>query len=267
MPSRIILTCAAVVGAGLLAAQGPQKPGAPAASALVNELVLANHILANTGVLDAYGHVSVRDDRNPKHFLLARHMAAGLVTADDIIEYDFDSNPIHASPSAGYTERFIHGAIYKARPDVMAVVHFHAPEVIPFGVTAVPLQPVFHMAGFLGEGVPIFDIRKATGSDTDMLIRNTQLGQALAQSLGNKPAVLLRGHGAVVVAPSLHVVAGRAYYMMVNARIQAQALQLGGGKVNYLAPGEARKSSAQDGYERAWALWKEAAEKAARTGH
>ena len=257
----------AALAVGYLAAQAPPKrQNAPAGSGLVAELVLANHILANTGVLDAYGHVSVRDDRNPNHYLLARHMAAALVTPDDIIEYDFDSNPIHASPSAGYTERFIHGAIYKARPDVMAVVHFHAPEVIPFGVTAVPLQPIFHMAAFLGEGVPVFEIRKA-GGVTDMLIRNPQLGQALAQTLGNKPAALLRGHGAVVVAPSLHVVAGRAYYMTLNARIQAQAMQLGAGKVTYLEQEEARKAAPQDGYERAWALWKDAAEKPNRTGH
>jgi ribulose-5-phosphate 4-epimerase/fuculose-1-phosphate aldolase len=239
---------AAILAPTFLAAQ-PQP-------SLVKELVVANHILASTGVLDAYGHVSVRDSRNPNHYLLARHMAAGLVTAEDIIEYDLDSKPVNAAESTGYTERFIHGNIYKARTDVMAVVHFHAPEVIPFGVTGVPLRPVFHMAGFLGEGVPVFDIRKS-GGVTDMLIRNNSLGQALAETLGKKPAVLLRGHGAVVVAPSLHVVVGRAYYMMVNARIQAQAIQLGGGKVTYLEDEEARKSSAQDGYERAWDLWKQ----------
>jgi ribulose-5-phosphate 4-epimerase/fuculose-1-phosphate aldolase len=240
--------CVAILGPAFLTAQ-PQKP-------LVEELVLANHILASTGVLDAYGHVSVRDSRNPKHYLLARHMAAGLVTAEDIIEYDLDSKPVSAAQSAGYTERFIHGNIYKVRPDVMAVVHFHAPEVIPFGVTGVPLRPVFHMAAFLGEGVPVFEIRKA-GGVTDMLIRNNALGQALAETLGSKPAVLLRGHGAVVVAPSLHVVAGRAYYMTVNARVEAQAIQLGGGKVTYLEDEEARKAAPQDGYERSWDLWKQ----------
>ena len=246
-----ILACAMMLSAisRPLPAQAQKRP-------IVDELVLANHILAQIGVLDAYGHVSVRDDRNPQHYLLARHMAAGLVTAEDILEYDFDSKPVRAAESAGYTERFIHGAIYKTRPDVMAVVHFHAPEVIPFGVTSVPLQPIFHMAAFLGEGVPIFEIRDA-GGVTDMLIRNPALGQALAQTLGSKPAVLLRGHGAVAVAPSLHVVTGRAYYMTVNARIQAQTMQFAGGKVTYLEPEEARKAAPQDGYERAWALWKE----------
>jgi ribulose-5-phosphate 4-epimerase/fuculose-1-phosphate aldolase len=245
---RWIWGSAAILVPAFLAAQSQRSR--------VEELVLANHILASTGVLDAYGHVSVRDSRDPNHYLLARHMAAGLVTAQDIIEYDLDSKPVSAAESAGYTERFIHGSIYKARPDVMAVVHFHAPEVIPFGVTGVPLRPVFHMAAFLGEGVPVFEIRK-TGGVTDMLIRNNTLGQALAGSLGNKPAVLLRGHGAVVVAPSLHVVTGRAYYMMINARVEAQAIQLGGGKVTYLEDEEARKAAPQDGYERSWNLWKE----------
>jgi HCOMODA/2-hydroxy-3-carboxy-muconic semialdehyde decarboxylase len=221
---------------------------------LVNELVLANHILANEGVLDAYGHVSVRDDRNPGHFLLASHLAAGVVTASDIVEYDLDSNPVRPNAPAGYTERFIHGEIYRARPDVMAIVHCHSPDLIPFGVSKVPLRPVAHLAGFLGEGVPVFEIRKVGGM-TDLLIRNSSLGRALAQTLGAKPAALMRGHGAVVVAPSLHVVAGRAYYMNLNARLQREALSLGG-PVTYLEPEEASKASAQDGFERAWDYWK-----------
>lgn len=249
---RWFLAVVAVLAPWVLAAQGQKSKSRP----LIDELVTANHILANIGVLDAYGHVSIRDGRNPNHFLLARHMAAGLVTADDIIEYDFDSKAVNANESTGYTERFIHGNIYKARPDVMSVVHFHAPEVIPFAVMDIPLRPVYHMAAFLGEGVPVFEIRKA-GGVTDMLIRNTVLGQALAETLGNKPAALLRGHGAVVVAPSLHVAAGRAYYMTMNARVQAQAMLLSGGKVTYLEQEEARKAAPQDGFERAWALWKE----------
>jgi ribulose-5-phosphate 4-epimerase/fuculose-1-phosphate aldolase len=255
-PALCILLAALPLFAQRPAAKESPHGVAAANPKLVEELVLANHILASNGVLDAYGHVSVRDDRNPNHFLLARHMAAGLVTPEDIIEYDFDSNAVGVAASTGYTERFIHGGIYKARPDVMSVVHFHAPEVIPFGITSVPLLPVFHMAAFLGEGVPIFEIRKSAGV-SDMLIRNIALGQALAATLGNKPAALLRGHGAVVVAPSLHVVAGRAYYMTANARIQAQAMQLSGGKVTYLEQNEAKKAAGQDGFERAWGLWKQ----------
>ena len=223
-------------------------------SVFVQELVLANHILANEGVLDAYGHVSIRDPNNPQHFWLARHMAAGTVTASDIIEYDLDSKPVSGDPATGYTERFIHGEIYRARPDVKAIIHCHSPELIPFGVSSVLLRPVFHMAGFLEEPVPVFEIRNAGGM-TDMLIRNPELGKALAQTLGSKPAALMRGHGAVVVADALHVVVGRAYYMNMNARLQWQAITLGG-SVTYLDPEEAKKAGAQDGFERAWDYWK-----------
>lgn len=235
----------------LTAQPAPKKPAVPA---LVQELVIANHILANEGVLDAYGHVSVRDPADPKHFWLARHMAAGTVTASDIIQYDLDSKPVNGDPATGYTERFIHGEIYRARPDVMAIVHCHSADLIPFGVSSVPLRPVYHMAGFLEEPVPIFDIRAAAGL-TDMLIRTPELGKALAQALGSKPAALMRGHGAVVVAPSLHVVAGRAYYMNLNARLELQAIALGG-SVTYLDPVEAEKAGGQDGFERAWDYWK-----------
>lgn len=238
-----------LVCGGLLAGQTASRP-------IVQELVLANRILSNEGVVDAYGHVSVRDDRNPNHYFLARHVAAGLVTAADIIEYDLDTNPVGGSRSDGYSERFIHGEIYKARPDVMAIVHFHAPEVIPFGVSGVPLRPVFHMAGFLGAGVPVFEIREAAG-ETDMLIRTPALGHALAATLADKPAALMRGHGAVVTGGSLHVVVGRAYYMKMNAKLEQDAIVLSGGKVTYLDPEEAKQAAAQDGFERAWDLWKE----------
>ena len=242
-----------MLSAALLCAQA-NRPN----SALVQELVLANHILANEGVVDAYGHVSVRDPANPQHFLLASHMAAGTVTAADIVEYDLDSNPVRPNAPTGYTERFIHGEIYRARPDVTAIVHCHAPDLIPFGVTGIALRPVYHMGAFLGEGVPVFEIRDA-GGVTDMLIRNSALGRALAQTLGDKPAALMRGHGAVVVASSLHVVVGRAYYMNLNARLQLQALQVCA-PITYLEPEEARKAAPQDGYERSWALWKHQAE-------
>jgi ribulose-5-phosphate 4-epimerase/fuculose-1-phosphate aldolase len=222
----------------------------------VNELVLANHILTMNGVLDAYGHVSVRSERNPNHFFLAQHIPAGTVTRDDIVEYDLGSNQVGGKPRTGYTERFIHGEIYRARPDVMAVVHCHSADVIPFTVTNVPLRPMIHMAAFLGGPIPVFEIRN-TGGITDMLIRSPELGRALAKSLGDNTAVLLRGHGAVVVAPGLHVVAGRSYYLSVNAKVQQQAIALGGGKVTYLDPGEARKALPQDGYERSWELWKQ----------
>jgi ribulose-5-phosphate 4-epimerase/fuculose-1-phosphate aldolase len=225
-------------------------------SALIDELVLANHILSKNGVLDAYGHVSVRSRRNPNHFYLARHLAANVVTRADILEYDFDSNPVDGNTARGYSERFIHGQIYRARPDVMAVVHCHPPEVIAFSVTNIPLRPLTHMGAFLRGPVPVFEIRNAGGM-TDMLIRDNKLGRALAETLGDHDAALLRGHGAVVVGPSLHVVAGRSYYMIVNARVEQEAILMSGGKVTYLEPEEARKAAPQDGFERAWALWKQ----------
>jgi len=245
---------AGALGALVLAAQDGPKGDA----AQIDELVLANHILTMNGVLDAYGHVSVRSARNPNHYFLAKHLPAGVVTRADIIEYDLDSKPVSGDPSVGYTERYIHGEIYRARPDVMAVVHCHPAELVAFSVSGVPLRPLIHTAGFLSDPVPVFEIRKAAGM-TDMLIRNPELGRALAQTLADKPAALLRGHGAVVVGDSLHVVTGRSYFMVVNARVQQQAMQMSGGNVNYLQREEALKSGTQDGFERAWTLWKQQA--------
>lgn len=220
--------------------------------AQVAELVLASHIMAEEGVLDAYGHVSVRDERNPSHFLLAQHLPPDVITAADILEYDMDSQQVRDTGMAGYSERFIHGEIYKTRPDVKAIIHFHATDVLPFGVTGVSVKPMIHMAGFLPQVIPIFDIRKF--GYKDLLVRNNAMGHSLAVTLGNKPAALMRGHGAVVVADSLHVVTGRAYYMMINARAQLQAMSLSR-KVTYLSPAEAATVAEQDGFERAWALW------------
>jgi ribulose-5-phosphate 4-epimerase/fuculose-1-phosphate aldolase len=229
-----------------------QGPPASAPKALIDELVLANHILANEEVVDGYGHVSVRSPSNPNHYFLARAGAPVLVTAAAITEYDLESNPVTDTTVTGYTERFIHGEIYKARPDVMAVVHCHCPEVIPFANTSVPLQPMHHMGNFIGAGVPVFEIRNA-GGETDMLIRTPALGRALAQTLGDKSAVLMRGHGAAIVASSLHVVVARAYYLNLNARLQLQAVQLGG-KVTYLDSEESKKAATD--YERSWDSWK-----------
>jgi ribulose-5-phosphate 4-epimerase/fuculose-1-phosphate aldolase len=246
----LLLAAVAIVPACTLAAQ--TQP----AQTQIEELVLANRILSNEGVLDAYGHVSVRSASNPNHFFLAQHVPAGTVTAADIIEYDLDSKPVHETKLIGFTERFIHGEIYKARPDVKAVVHGHAPEVVTFSVIQTPLRPIAHMAAFLGGPVPVFEVREAT-KDGEMLIRNNQLGHALAQTLGSGPAALLRGHGAVVVADSLHVVVGRAYYMNVNARELLQALSVPGSRITYIQPNEAATMAAQDGYERSWTLWKQ----------
>src|SRR5579872_1521235 len=149
--------------------------------ALIDDLVAANRILHNEGVVDGFGHVSVRHDRHPEHFLLARSMAPGLVTTADIMEFDRDGEPVDGEDRTPYLERFIHSEIYRTRPEVRSVVHSHSPSVIPFGVVARRLQPIYHMSSFLGSGVPVFEIRDTGGPATDMLIRNPALGAALAR--------------------------------------------------------------------------------------
>lgn len=210
------------------------------------------------GVLDGWGHVSVRHDRDPNRFLLSRSLAPELIAAKDILEFDLDNNAVDAKGRNLYTERFIHGEIYKRRPDVAAVAHMHAPPLIPFGVIDVPLKPIYHRAAFVAQGVPIFDIKDAAGM-TDLLIRNPSLGQALAKSIADKPAVLMRGHGATVVGPSLQRLVGRSVFLAMNATLQAQAMALApGGRINYLDPEEARLIEAREGYGlgRAWEAWK-----------
>ena len=232
-----------------------QARGAPASPAEpIKDLVAANRILAHEQVLDAFGHVSVRHPRNPDHFLLARSLAPALVEPADILEYDLDANPIDPRAGASYRERFIHSEIYRARSNVNAVVHCHTASLIPFGVTGVALRPIYHQSAFIAEGVPVFEIRSAAGM-TDMLIKDGTLGRALARTLGNKPAALMRGHGAVVVGDALPTVVGRSVYLDMNARLQAQALLLGG-KVTYLSPEEARLYVASNNYDRAWELWR-----------
>jgi ribulose-5-phosphate 4-epimerase/fuculose-1-phosphate aldolase len=231
----------------------------PAADpALIEELVVANRILYNEGVVDGFGHISVRHDKRPDHFLLARSMAPGLVEAADIMEFDREGEAVDPQGRTPYLERFIHSEIFKRRPEVQAVVHSHSPSVIPFGVVPVGLQPIYHMSSFLGAGVPIFEIREAGGPATDMLVRNAALGAALATTLGNNAVALLRGHGNVVVGGSIREATFRAYYTEINARLAADALRLGQGRVTFLNGDEAKASTetnrAQIG--RAWDLWK-----------
>jgi len=183
-------------------AQSPASAG-PVDPKLLDDLVAANRILADQGVVDGYGHVSVRHPADPQRYLMSRSIAPELVTAADVMEYDLDSTAVEPRGRTGYLERFIHGEIYRARPDVRAVVHNHSPSVIPFGVSQVPLKPLYHMSAFLGGGVPVFDIKAAAGQPTDMLVRTPALGRALAQTLGERPVALMRGHGAVVVGDSL----------------------------------------------------------------
>ena len=224
---------------------------------LLADLVLANKILYGLKAVDAFGHISVRHPNDPNHYLMSRHLPPGMVTPKDIVLFDMDSTPLTHSDKPQYSERFIHSEIYKLRPDVMSVVHCHAYSLIPFGAAkGARLRPMFHMCGFLGCGVPIFEIRK-TGGNTDMLIRTAELGKALAESLGDKNVVLMRGHGATMIGISIQEAVFRAVYSMENASIQMQAHMLGdGGEVEFLNDEEADKSSRGRNVPRSWSLWK-----------
>lgn len=232
----------------------------PASPSLIDDLVVANHILVNEGVLDGFGHISVRHDKEPDRFLIARSMAPGLVTSDDIVVCDMDGEVHDKRGRKTYVERFIHSEIYRARPDVMAVIHSHSPAVIPFGVTSARLRPICHMSGFLGAQVPVFEIRHAAGEATDMLIRNQALGKALAADLGNAAVALMRGHGNVVVGFSIQQVVFRAIYTEGNARLQSEAMRLG--EVNFLTPDEAKAASDMNDEHlgRPWEVWKKRAQ-------
>ena len=227
----------------------------------LDDLVDANRILFHQGIVDAFGHASMRHADRPERFLLARNLAPAQVTRDDIVEMDVATGEaMQTDPPRLYLERYIHSEIYKARPDVMAVVHNHSPAVLPFGLArGVRLKPACHMCGFLGEGPPVFEIRDSAGAKTDLLIRNRELGAALARSLGGYSVVLMRGHGCTVVASSLRLAVYRAIYTEVNARLLLQALPLG--EVTYLTAEEAdaARSSVEGQVDRPWNLWKDLA--------
>ena len=222
--------------------------------ALVEKLVIANRILYNQGVVDGFGHVSVRHDKSPGHFLLSCNRAPGLVKKADILTYDLNGDLVGESTLRSYLERFIHGEIYRARPDVMAVVHSHSPSVIPFGVTGQRLRPIFHMSGFLGSGSSLYEIRESNGN-TDLLIRDTGLGKDLAKALGQHTCVLMRGHGSTVVGPSLERAVYRAVYTEENAKLQLTASALG--PIEFLTPEEADLAMATNEGQvmRPWELW------------
>lgn len=229
-------------------------PVAPPSPELVDKLVYANRILYDHGIVDGLGHASVRHDMAPGTYLLSCNRAPGMVRRQDIVCYDYDGNAVSSTTERPYLERFIHGEIYRARPDVMAIVHSHSPSVLPFAVTRNALRPVFHMSGFLGEGSTHFEIREA-GGNTDMLIRSSYLGEALARSLGRHSCVLMRGHGSTVVGTTLEQAVYRAIYTEVNAKLQLAAQPLG--EITFLNKEEAQLSSdMNDGQiPRSWNLW------------
>ncbi len=227
----------------------------------LQDLVLSYRILAAHGVVDAYGHISMRSGTDPERYFISRSLAPELVTEADIMEFDLDSRPIDQQGRSMYLERYIHGEIYKARPEVMAVVHNHSPSVIPFGVADVPMRPLFNTAAFVGKGVPVFEVRDFQPSG-DVIIKTPHLGASLAEVLGGHPAALMRGHGAVVVGTSVPEAVIRSVYLELSAKLQAQTLTLAGadGTIAYFDDAEvtetcARQDSART-WERTWLLWR-----------
>jgi len=205
----------------------------------LKDVALANRILAREGVLDGYGHLSARCHDDSACYLIADRTPPGNVREHNIFPWTLDDEPAgHTHPT--YTERFIHGQIYRARPDVGGIVHCHAPELIPYGAGGPPLRPIYHMAGFQGvEPLPIFEIRAEFGLDTDMLIRTRPQGESLARALGDRAIVLMRGHGATIAASSVRQAVYFAVYAVMNARILTQTLLLGG-KPTYINASEGR---------------------------
>jgi HCOMODA/2-hydroxy-3-carboxy-muconic semialdehyde decarboxylase len=223
---------------------------------VLEDLAAASRILADLGVFDAAGHVSMRHPSGAGRFLMSRSLAPALVTADDILELTLDGDAVDAGGRPTFLERFIHGEIYRARPDVMAVAHGHSAPVIPFGLTAQPMRAMYHNTAFLAAGVPVFDIRTRFGA-TDIVVGSREKGAALAEALGDKAVVLLRAHGFVAVGPTLPAAVFRAVFTEVNARVQLQATVLGG-EVAALSEEEGRLADTINlaTVGRSWELWK-----------
>jgi ribulose-5-phosphate 4-epimerase/fuculose-1-phosphate aldolase len=222
----------------------------------LQDLAAASRILADQGVFDAAGHVSMRHPANSERFLMSRSLAPALVTADDIMEFTLDCEPCDARGRTAFIERYLHGEIYRARPDVMGVAHGHSPAVVPFGLVSTPMRATYHNAAFLANGVPVFDIRDTFGA-TDIVINNSARGAALARALADKAVVLLRAHGFVAVGPSLQAAVFRAIFTEVSARVQLQAEALGG-PLAALDEEEGRKADAINlaTVGRSWEFWK-----------
>jgi HCOMODA/2-hydroxy-3-carboxy-muconic semialdehyde decarboxylase len=224
----------------------------------VDELVIANRIVAAEKVCDAFGHVSMRHPEDPKKFLLSRGRAPELIEASDIMTFTLDGATA-AGTGKPYLERFIHGAIYEARPEVQAVVHSHSYSVVPFSVIGEPLRPVMHVCATIGTEVPVWDPQDKFG-DTDMLIANMEQGRDLARALGARTSVLMRGHGSTVAGRSLREAVYAAVMLEVNAQLQLKAQAFG--PVKFLTPGEVDlirerqdKGRPGEGFDRAWQYW------------
>jgi HCOMODA/2-hydroxy-3-carboxy-muconic semialdehyde decarboxylase len=223
----------------------------------LRNVVIANRILAHQGVVDAYGHVSIRHPLNPERFLLSRSRSPELVEEKDIMEFTLDGKPIGDDRRPPYLERFIHGSIYEARPDVNAVVHSHAEETLAFGISDVPLKPVIHVASSIGAHIPVWDIAERFGDNTNLLVVNPEQGRDLAKRLGAGRITLMRGHGFAAAGGTIQDVVRLSVYLPVNARVQTAAMRFGSYKP--LAPGEIEvrghfNPKAPESW-RAWEYW------------
>ncbi len=220
----------------------------------IKDLVTANHVLSNENILEAYGHVSVRDPENPKHFLLSRSKSPRFVEEEDILIFDFDGNVQVETQHRPYAERILHGQIYKARPDVNAICHHHALPLLPFTVTGIELRPVIHTGCMFYEGIPLYDDYDVSDG---MLIINKKEGERIARTLSDKRALLLRGHGVIVVGFEIRDMVMGSIYIADNAKVQYQSLQIGTPK--YLSYEEARAATelmlSDMVLERGWSYW------------
>src|SRR2546423_162607 len=227
----------------------------PKLEILLEELVTANRIRGREGIVDSFGHISVRHPDNPLHYLLSRARAPDCIEEADIMEFALDGTAVDAQGRAPYLERHIHGALYEARPDVHAVVHNHSPSVIPFTITAKRLKPLMHMTANIGHDVPVWDSHDNFG-DTALLVDSMEMGRDLARAMGAGRTILMRGHGATVLAGTVRHAVYVSIYLELNAKLQMQAMALG--DIKYLTPGEVDAVIARTGpysINRAWENW------------
>jgi ribulose-5-phosphate 4-epimerase/fuculose-1-phosphate aldolase len=227
------------------------------AGAAISELVIANHVVAHLRLVDSFGHVTVRNPENPARFFMSRARAPSLVTKDDILEFNLDSTPVELRGMKPYSERFIHGCLYKSRPDVMAICHNHAHELLPLAVTKTVIRPALHSAAVIGQEVPVWDIRDQFG-DTNMLVTSNEMGDSLASTVGKGKAALMRGHGSVVVGTNVQDAVFSTFYLRLNAEVMIKAMSMGE-TITYLSPGEIDRSgelhSQPAAQGRAWEDW------------
>jgi ribulose-5-phosphate 4-epimerase/fuculose-1-phosphate aldolase len=226
-------------------------------SAAISELVIANRIVANLKLVDSFGHITVRNPENPQRFFMSRSRAPSLVSREDILEFNLDGTPVDLRGLRPYAERFIHGALYRARPEVMSVCHNHAHELLPLAVTKTVMRPALHTAAVIGHEVPVWDIRDHFG-DTNLLVTSNEMGDSLAQAVGKGRAALMRGHGSVIVGQTLQAAVFTTFYLRLNAEVLIKATSMGK-EIMYLSPGEVEQAGELHSKElalgRAWEEW------------